>query len=291
MSDKKDSSETKKNIGAEEEKTCFVIMPISDNADYETGHFQRVYEYIIKPACKNAGFKPTRADDVKSSNVIIIDILERILNSDMVVCDLSSKNPNVLYELGIRQAFDLPVTLIKDDITERIFDIQTFRDVPYHSQLRIDQVDKAIKLLQESIRETFDNKGKEVNSIVELLGRTKAKIKPTEISNDTIVLLQAIDDLNRKVGRSTEGSIEGTRFAAARVTLPNSHEIQIGDRIQHRTFGGGTLRKIILDSNFGGAKYDGLLTIDFDKFGQKAVTLSGDGMLIVPELNNNDSPF
>ena len=45
-------------------KNCFIIMPISDNSNYPQGHFDRVYNYIIKPACEIAGFIPIRADEV-----------------------------------------------------------------------------------------------------------------------------------------------------------------------------------------------------------------------------------
>ncbi len=40
------------------------------------------------------------------TNYIVIDILKKILESEFVLCDLSAKNPNVFYELGIRQAFN-----------------------------------------------------------------------------------------------------------------------------------------------------------------------------------------
>src|SRR5579863_7584297 len=110
------------------EKSCFIIMPISDVEPYPVGHFKRVYEFIIKPAVINAGFKPIRADDVLNTNYIALDVIRRIIGCDMAICDLSSRNPSVFYELGIRQAFDLPVTLIRDSITKRAFDIQGFRD-------------------------------------------------------------------------------------------------------------------------------------------------------------------
>jgi hypothetical protein len=127
-------SDEKKEKGL---KKCFVIMPISDNTDYPAGHFTRVYEHIIKPACAIAEFEPVRADDIQSTNFIVLDIIKNILESEMAICDLSSKNPNVLYELGIRQAFNYPVTFTKDIKTKRIFDIQGFRDITYDESLRI----------------------------------------------------------------------------------------------------------------------------------------------------------
>ena len=103
-------------------KSCFIIMPISDQDGYDKGHFNRVYEHLIKPACIKAGFKPIRADEEVKTNYIVVDIIRKILDSEMVLCDLSAKNPNVLYELGLRQAFNRKVVLIKDKKTNRIFE-------------------------------------------------------------------------------------------------------------------------------------------------------------------------
>ena len=52
---------------SEDQKECFVIMPISDAEGYDKGHFTRVYYDIIKPAVESAGHKPIRADEVVSS--------------------------------------------------------------------------------------------------------------------------------------------------------------------------------------------------------------------------------
>src|SRR5690606_2614334 len=119
---------------------CFVVMPISDIPEYPAGHFQRVYEHLIWPACQQAGVTPLRADEVKSTNFIVLDILQRIVQMPIAICDLSGRNPNVLYELGIRQAFNLPVVLIQDKRTDRIFDIQGIRTVSYDDNLRVDVV-------------------------------------------------------------------------------------------------------------------------------------------------------
>ena len=98
----------------QQSKSCFVIMPISDAEGYDSGHFDRVFSYIIKPACEKAGFVANRADKSNKTNYIVIDILRQIINSDMAICDLSSRNSNVFFELGLRQAFNLKTVLIKD---------------------------------------------------------------------------------------------------------------------------------------------------------------------------------
>jgi hypothetical protein len=88
---------------------CFVVMPISDPDGYLPGHFRHVFDDIFAPACDKAGFRPIRADQVRETSLIHLDILQKLIKSPMALCDLSSRNPNVLFELGLRQAFDQPV--------------------------------------------------------------------------------------------------------------------------------------------------------------------------------------
>jgi len=56
-----------------------------------------------------------------------VGIIQRIVDSEMVLCDYSAKNPNVMYELGVRHAFNKPVALVKDKTTDKVFDIQGLR--------------------------------------------------------------------------------------------------------------------------------------------------------------------
>ena len=181
-------------------KKCFIIMPIADIDGYESGHFSRVYSHVIKPACERSGFIPIRADEVASSNYIVIDILSKIIESDIVICDLSGKNPNVLYELGIRQAFNLPTVLIKDKKTDNIFDIQGLRHTEYNHELRVDAVEKQVAEISTAIKETERAKGKDVNSLIQLLGMRPATLpSQVELSGETSVLLSAIKDLSNRI--------------------------------------------------------------------------------------------
>ena len=129
-------------------------MPIADPEGYPDGHFRRVYEYLIRPACKLAGFDAIRADDESASGDIKLDILKRLARAEMAVCDISARNPNVLYELGIRHALKRPVALIKDKRTARIFDIDTIRYVGYDEGLRVDTLEDSVKNLAKAIADT-----------------------------------------------------------------------------------------------------------------------------------------
>lgn len=159
-----------------ENNQCFVIMPISDPEGYETGHFRCVYEDIFRPAIEEAGFIPKRADDDCSSSLIEINIIRDIIECPMAICDLSSSNPNVLFELGVRQAFDLPVVLVQEVNTTRIFDISTINTIEYRRELIYREVIEDKERIKKAIIETKDN-SRGINSIVGLLGIASAKRK------------------------------------------------------------------------------------------------------------------
>lgn len=196
MSDKKDSKE-------ESKKTCFVIMPISDCEGYESGHFTRVYEHIIKPACEKAGFEPIRADDTSKANVIIVDILQQIYNCDIAICDLSSRNANVFYELGFRQAFNKKTVLIKDIKTAMPFDISGIRTITYNESLRVDEVTKIIPEISKSLIETEKAESDEVNSLLKLMTIKKAELpKDFPMSQDLSLVLNEIQDLKFQISNS-----------------------------------------------------------------------------------------
>ena len=155
-------------------------MPISDCDGYSKGHFQHVFEDIIAPACDQAGFKGFRADQVKQSNLIHLEILQSLLEAPMAVCDLSSRNPNVLFELALRQAFDKPVCLIQEVGTPPIFDISPFRYIEYRRERIYHEVLEDQGKISESIKATYTEhiSGKGINSIIKLLALSKPAALP-----------------------------------------------------------------------------------------------------------------
>lgn len=181
---------------------CFVLMPIADAHGYEPGHFGRVYEHLLKPAIIDAGFTPVRADDTVKTDYIVVGIIQKIIESEMVLCDFSARNPNVMYELGIRHAFNKPVVLIKDRKTEKIFDIQGLRYTEYDETLRIDAVNKDKSKIAASIRETVEASPGDTNSIVRLAGIRAAELPAGQkISGETELILSAVGALDERLRR------------------------------------------------------------------------------------------
>lgn len=222
-------------------KTCFVIMPISDHPDYAQGHFKRVYEYIIKPACQNAGYEAMRADDTVKTNDIVSDIIKKIIDSDMAICDLSSRNPNVFYELGLRHAFNLKTTLIKDKKTSRAFDIAGLRSVEYDENLRVDEVEKAIKAIADAITETEKMNSEEANSTIQLLGLSAPakKVEIKAMSGENATIMGELRSLRYDVERMHMLYLNGYRRRVVneeyRTEEPAANRIYLDDVRRRRT--------------------------------------------------------
>lgn len=132
---------------------CLIIMPEKDPEGYPKGHCDRVYQYILVPACGYAGLTPARANDAAASDSPM-DILRNIIESDIVICDLSAKTPNSLYGFAIRQSMGLPVIMIKDAKTRVSAELQVFEPMEYDDSLRIDTVQKEIEALSEILKKT-----------------------------------------------------------------------------------------------------------------------------------------
>lgn len=247
-------------------------MPIADNDDHQPGHFKRAYDFLIKPACIKAGFNPIRADDVQKTNIIVVDLLHKIVTCDLALCDLSSRNPNVLYELGIRQAFDLPVTLIKDEVTSRIFDIQGFRDIEYKHTMRIDEVNSAIEQIAEALVVTFEQKNLKDNSIIALLSVTKATIsEPINLSPEMSMIIESLNNINSKINNIESNMkhsnprvfINDEELSSHTVDLHDGSVAKIGSTVYHPKFGKGVITN--LEGIMGQIK----IIIDFEDVGVK----------------------
>ena len=103
---------------------CFVLMPFS-------GEMRPVYEDHVKLVVEALGLTCTRADEILGGGPITSDIWEKICRSRVIVADLSGRNPNVFYELGIAHALGKDVVLLSQGTTDLPFDIRNLRCISY----------------------------------------------------------------------------------------------------------------------------------------------------------------
>lgn len=103
---------------------CFVIMPFGGRSD-------DYYERIYRPAITSAGLIARRADDVYRPSAITHDIWILTSQAKVILADLTGKNPNVLYELGLAHALAKPAIMITDSVEEIPFDLRSLRLITY----------------------------------------------------------------------------------------------------------------------------------------------------------------
>lgn len=111
------------------EKTCFYISPIGKEQSEERKHSDLFLESIISPALEEFGYKVIRADSISKAGMITNQIIDYIINSALVVCDLSFHNPNVFYELSLRHSTRKPTVHIIRKCDSIPFDINDFRTI------------------------------------------------------------------------------------------------------------------------------------------------------------------
>jgi len=126
-----------------EENLCFVLMPFDKT-------FRRVYKEAIKPAVRKVGLKCRRADDIFGVRPIVQDIWEHINRAKVVVADLTDRNPNVFYEVGLSHALAKRVVLLAQKPQDVPFDIKHIRYVLYKNDTS--GRGKLLKALSKTIR-------------------------------------------------------------------------------------------------------------------------------------------
>lgn len=121
---------------------CGLVMPISSMDGCTSEHWAEV-KNIITEAVEGIAepqFNVKLVSDADDVGVIQKRIVQNIYSSDIIVCDVSGKNPNVMFELGMRLAFDKPTVIIKDDKTDYSFDTGIIEHVPYPRDLRFSRI-------------------------------------------------------------------------------------------------------------------------------------------------------
>lgn len=118
---------------------CGIIRPIAGGSDYSASHWRDVHD-IVADAASSVGYQPRLVSESDAAGVILSEIITNIYNDPIIICDVSSKNPNVMFELGLRMAFEKPVIIIADDETDFSFDISPVKHLKYPRSLRFGEI-------------------------------------------------------------------------------------------------------------------------------------------------------
>jgi hypothetical protein len=115
------------------ETTCFVVSPFGHPGTPDREGFRRVLDECIRPAVAESGLglDVVRADDIHRPGSFVRDVLAYLAGAHTVIADLTGRNANVFYELGVRHALSPRTLLIAQDADDIPSDLREYRTLLY----------------------------------------------------------------------------------------------------------------------------------------------------------------
>lgn len=195
------------------EKICFIVTAIGESGTETRDRADEVFSYLIAPVCEELGYKPVRVDQVDAVDNINETIINYLKTAPMVVADMTGHNPNAFYELGFRQALELPLVPIIQSGNGLPFDVISQRTVFYNLSVgKIEQSKRDLKAKMKSfenfempenraersltLEDLNDNLTRKLNKILNLLEKQQSyssivnthdfDFKPLQIDNQSI---------------------------------------------------------------------------------------------------------
>jgi len=185
MTEQKATKETDKK------EFVFSIMPFG-------GYFNQYYEEIYCPAIKEAGLDHKRADDLYRPSTIVHDIWRYTKDCRLVLADLTGKNPNVLYELGLAHAIAKLGIIITESLDDIPFDLRALRIIEYDKNAH--NWGELLKTkITKSIKEVLEAPLKAVLPAFLEVETAKPRQAVSATDKQLIEMSQEIDALRREV--------------------------------------------------------------------------------------------
>lgn len=218
-----------------EGRLCFVVMGFGKKTDYETGRtldLNATYREIIKPAAVAAGLRCIRADEVMHSGHIDLLMYEMLLRAELVVADISTGNPNALYELGVRHALKPFSTIIMKEGKGRLhFDLNhtnTFNYDHLGEDIGASEARRAIQELTDLINNVLILK-KPDSPVYTFIPRL---VQPRMSDEQIEELIQKSEDSEEHfayIFESAEAALRADNFDEAVANFAQAAQIKPGD--------------------------------------------------------------
>jgi hypothetical protein len=243
-----------------EEKSCFVIGPI----DKEGTDIRKKADLLLGLIIKEVlGKKPflynvTRADSVGEPGLISVQVINGVIDSDLVVADLSGRNPNAFYELAIRHMEEKPVIHMTDEL-EIPFDVIDYRVIRYNMG-DMAAIEKAKRELATQALAVEDKNYKVANPITKARG--SRQLRSSSDTKDQM-LADLIDDVSRlkaivarlevfspgaPLGGPPLGGHLGISFPSGMFTTRRAEDITLGELMIPKPGGTDPRRKALVEA-------------------------------------------
>lgn len=182
---------------------CGIIMPISPIDGCSMEHWAEVKNILEEATAsiETYEFMTAIVSDADDIGVIQKRIVQNVYNSDIIICDVSGKNPNVMFELGMRLAFDKPTIIVKDDQTDYSFDTGIIEHIEYPRDLRFSKIVEFKKKLSAKLITTLEEsrKNPDHSTFLKSFGQFKISTLSEQEVSANKVILDSIEELRRDI--------------------------------------------------------------------------------------------
>ncbi len=194
-------------------KECFVITPIGKNGSLTFQKTEGLINSVLKPVLLEHGFFPLPAHHIDSTGSINKQIIDKIVNCELVIANLTEINPNVMYELAIRHSFGKKVITVAENDTKLPFDVIDQRTLFYEdSMLGADRLRPALSNAIATILKEPSGIKNISNPIYDAVKQVAAiHGLPTEQQDALSILMNRLDAMDAQLN-------------AINQTIPNTRE-------------------------------------------------------------------
>lgn len=217
------------------EKMCFVISQIGKDDSPERGWADAVLHHIIEPAVTACGYStPVRADRIADPGVITVQIIQMLRTADLVVADLTNRNPNVYYELGVRHTLQKPTIQIINAAEEIPFDVGMIRTIQF--ALDLDGAEACRGAMIEQIKAIEGAERGPENPVTLAIGLQELRAQSPDLGSAISTVVGMLGEMNTRLGRIERGQVgTGLQFqgkSAHDLATRLSHLVWYLDRVR-----------------------------------------------------------
>lgn len=181
-------------------KTCFVISPIGEEGSDIRIRADQLYKYVFSPILEPLNYILSRADKLAQPGMITNQIIGKVVEVDLIVADLTGRNPNVYYELAIRHGLQKPFVHFIADDEEIPFDISGARAIKINVN-DLDSVDRAKEEFRKQVTQIEKGEQPVDNPISVAFDLQKLKSSGTEENRLQLSAIRSIEAIERTLAK------------------------------------------------------------------------------------------
>jgi len=223
----------------DDRKICFVISPIGEEGSETRERSDQILKHIITGPVEQLGYTVIRADKISEPGIITTQIIEHIVDAELVIADLTDKNPNVFYELAIRHAIRKPLVQMIKKGEVIPFDVAATRIIQFDLH-NLDSVAAAKEEIQSQVK-SLEAGNSEVHNPISVSLDLKVLKESGNIEERSLAdVVEAISDLRLAVTSADKGIVSAKLMEELKMmidSLPSKIENRIDpDRRRKRRF-------------------------------------------------------